>query len=295
MHNYGSDIEVLWISRFDYKYDWVLDNHYHEGFYQLIYLVEGNCEVCIDDRIEKINAPAILFFKPAVIHGLRNIGIKGLCTLDTKFKIFNEMLAKYCDVLPSVIKTSDEMILSLLEDIRKEGLKLDMLYRENCQFLFGQVLVRLIRSLNMKEKRIMISIGKGPMEISDVSSELLKYIHNNYFKRITSIDLEQTVSYTYRHILKVFRKDLGLTPMEYLYRYRIEKAMELLSFGDYELKYVAEILGFNNIHDFSRVFKKIAGVPPGKWKYDNNAGICKDISINPNFKNKNLISVVVDE
>lgn len=292
MQNSVLDIEVLWVSRFDYKQDWVLENHSHVAFYQLIYLVEGSCDVCINGGMDHVCAPAVLFFKPGTDHGLYNVGARGLRTLDTKFKVFNKMLVCSCDTLPPVIRVSDERILTLLEDIRQEGLKLDALYRENCQFIIGQILVRLVRFVRSKENKVVICPEKGQIKISDISSRVLEYIHSNCFKIISSSDLENEMGYTYRYIFKIFKNDLGLTPIEYTRRYRIGKAMELLGFGDYELKYIAEILGFPSVHDFSRAFKKITGVPPGRWRYENDAGICKDISINPFFKNENLIRII---
>ncbi|WP_246359167.1 helix-turn-helix domain-containing protein [Paenibacillus phytorum] len=54
---------------------------------------------------------------------------------------------------------------------------------------------------------------------------------------------------------------------------RIEKAREMIQFTDEPLTRIAELIGFPDIHSFSKAFKKIEGVNPSfyrKKKSSNN-------------------------
>ena len=75
--------------------------------------------------------------------------------------------------------------------------------------------------------------------------------------------------------------------MRYLTQYRVRKAMELIQYSDYALKDVAGLVGFKTIHHFTRVFHEIAGTTPGAWRRKYQAGICKDVVIDPHFSNTN--------
>ena len=61
---------------------------------------------------------------------------------------------------------------------------------------------------------------------------------------------------------KLFHRHLGYGPKEYLQRYRVDRARELLRLGRLSASQVAMQTGFADPFCFSRVFKRIAGGPP---------------------------------
>jgi AraC-like DNA-binding protein len=59
---------------------------------------------------------------------------------------------------------------------------------------------------------------------------------------------------------------VGLPPMQYLARWRIQIAARLLADGDAKVAAVGRQVGYDSEAAFSRAFKKIAGVPPAAWR-----------------------------
>ncbi len=59
---------------------------------------------------------------------------------------------------------------------------------------------------------------------------------------------------------------LGLAPMQYLARWRMQLASDLLSHGDCAVVSVAQQVGYASEAAFVRAFKKATGVPPGRWR-----------------------------
>ncbi len=91
--------------------------------------------------------------------------------------------------------------------------------------------------------------------------------------------IENDISYNYdfnkiaasQHITtsyfrSIFKNITGLTPIEYLNRTRILRALELLQTTDYTIAEVAEIVGIYDPNYFSRLFKQIIGYPPSYFK-----------------------------
>ena len=76
----------------------------------------------------------------------------------------------------------------------------------------------------------------------------------------------------YEYIRKLFKKEIGVTPAEYLLKERMTLAQQLLSsgisnrFSPYSVSQIAEACGFSEPLYFSRVFKKYFGVPPTEYK-----------------------------
>ncbi len=297
VHDSGifNDIEVLWIARFDYKQNWLLSSHSHDDFFQLIYFVEGSCNVTLNGDVRRVESPAILFLPPSFEHGLSGVGVKGLKTLDTKFKITNPALSEICRLIPPAMTIYEDDIYSALEEIREEGEDRDCLYQEYCQLLLGRILIKLVRSSTSlrPDKALPATLSPG-QDRSLIVSRIIGFLEHNYQKKITSDMLEDHIPYSYRYLSRLLEKEIGMTPIEYAEHYRILKAKELLSYGDYELKHISEIIGYPNIHQFSRSFKKVTGMPPGQWREQKRSGIGKDVVIHPEFENTLLIQVIDD-
>ncbi len=67
---------------------------------------------------------------------------------------------------------------------------------------------------------------------------------------------------------RAFKKETGLSPIEYRNRLRIERARTLLSRDICSVSEAAKLLGFESVYYFSRVFKQHTGVAPSQYGKD---------------------------
>jgi AraC-like DNA-binding protein len=65
---------------------------------------------------------------------------------------------------------------------------------------------------------------------------------------------------------RCFHQELGLPPMTYLNRYRVQCARELLERGDQSVTEVALTVGFSDSNYFGRVFRQEVGISPGLYQ-----------------------------
>lgn len=65
---------------------------------------------------------------------------------------------------------------------------------------------------------------------------------------------------------RIFKKQYGITPIEYVNRLKIEKAKFLISSGNYTNEEIALLCGFNDVKYFYVVFKKITGKTTLEYK-----------------------------
>lgn len=76
---------------------------------------------------------------------------------------------------------------------------------------------------------------------------------------------EMNVSKVY--LSRLFKREKNATPIDYFNRLKIEKAVELMrQFPDHSLQEISEILGFNDVYYFGKVFKRIKGDSPAAYK-----------------------------
>lgn len=64
----------------------------------------------------------------------------------------------------------------------------------------------------------------------------------------------------------LFRERVGVPPLEYVARWRVALAQTLLLEGALSMTDVAERVGYGSDVAFSRAFRRVVGVPPGRWR-----------------------------
>ncbi len=73
-------------------------------------------------------------------------------------------------------------------------------------------------------------------------------------------------NYSPSHFFSIFKKKTGFSPINYFNDLKIQKACQYLSFTSMSVKEISYTLGFNDPLYFSRLFKKIMGVPPLRYR-----------------------------
>lgn len=93
----------------------------------------------------------------------------------------------------------------------------------------------------------------------------LDYIAKNYTKKIRNEELASLTGFSTDYFRKIFSQVYGIPPIEYINNLRIKKAKEMLKSDFISITDIAISLGYENIYDFSRSFKKITGISPSKY------------------------------
>jgi len=100
----------------------------------------------------------------------------------------------------------------------------------------------------------------------DVIYKAIDFINNNYMKKIS---LEQVASHVFlspSYFSKVFKDEMKCNFSVYLNKIRIEKSKKFLLSDNVNLVDISDMVGFEDQSYFSKVFKRITGVTPGKYR-----------------------------
>ena len=93
----------------------------------------------------------------------------------------------------------------------------------------------------------------------------LEFIASDVSARISNEQLADLCGMSTVYFRKIFTEVTGVSPIAYVRNLRIKKAREMLRSDYGSITDIAFSLGYNNIYDFSRDFKKHTGVPPTKY------------------------------
>ena len=99
-----------------------------------------------------------------------------------------------------------------------------------------------------------------------LKEKLVSYIHKHYRENFSLNDMAEEFNYTPTYLSEIFKDRIGENFIEFLNKYRISIAKDLLANTGKKINEIAEEAGYNNVTSFIRVFKKYEGVSPGKFK-----------------------------
>lgn len=95
--------------------------------------------------------------------------------------------------------------------------------------------------------------------------EVVAYIHSSYHKNITLKNLAEYSGKKKESFSYLFYQYMGIRPINYLIKYRLEQSIELLKEG-HTVQEVATLVGYSDPLYFSRLFKKHVGYSPSQVK-----------------------------
>ena len=105
-----------------------------------------------------------------------------------------------------------------------------------------------------------------PIEKQQKITLVLEYISQHYNQGITNDSLAAVAGMSTVYFRKLFTSIMGESPIAHVHHLRIEKAKEMLKSDYGTLSDIAQSLGYSNLYDFSRDFKKHTGVAPSKYE-----------------------------
>lgn len=96
--------------------------------------------------------------------------------------------------------------------------------------------------------------------------QAMAYIHDHYKDPIMRADIANSLSINEQYLSRCFNKEIGISPMAYLNRYRILQARKLLEIGELSITQVALEVGISSQSYFSRIFQQETGVTPTAYQ-----------------------------
>lgn len=93
-----------------------------------------------------------------------------------------------------------------------------------------------------------------------------KYIEDNITRKITLSEAAQLVNISESYFSHLFKKETGISFIDYVNEMKIRKACSILSLSSMKVNEIASYLGFNNPNYFNILFKRLTGVTPGNYR-----------------------------
>lgn len=98
---------------------------------------------------------------------------------------------------------------------------------------------------------------------------VLDYMAGNYGTAIQIEEMAKEIGFSPAHFSRLFKSVIGDSPYQFLMRYRVERAAEMLSKTNDPLIDIALACGFADQPHLTRIFKKFRGTTPKSWRLES--------------------------
>lgn len=121
-------------------------------------------------------------------------------------------------------------------------------------YQLGEALDQVYRELTIK------------IQYSPKIKKILKYVDEHYAEDISLNQVADVMEMSVVYVSQLFKKETGMNFTSYLTEVRINKAEELLKTGKYKIYEVSEMVGYQTMQYFSKVFRKVTGQYPKEYR-----------------------------
>ena len=118
----------------------------------------------------------------------------------------------------------------------------------------------------------MSSVGAGVNNVSvntnaeNYIKKACEYIHSRLHTKLTVQEVSTYLNIDRSYLTFLFRRELSLSPQQYILAEKMKTACEYLSTTDYDVSHIAQSVGYEDLFAFSHAFKRVVGTSPSLYR-----------------------------
>ena len=266
---------------FQYMSDFSFPGESHD-FWELVCVDRGEIDALAGDRRLTLKKGNILFHKPNEFHNVLTNGKVSPSLVVIGFECHSPAIKSFEDQLMSVQDTEKELMAQIIVEARNTfSGRLDDPYQEELIFnseplTFGsaqlishyleQLMIHLYRryfsySLPVRSSRFLAEASSG----NDTYNRIVRYMEEHLGERMTIDRICRDNLVGRSQLQKLFRDTKGCGVIEFFSMMKIDTAKQMIRDNQLNFTQIADRLGYNSIHYFSRQFKQITTMTPSEY------------------------------
>ena len=254
--------KLLNVANCKYSADWHSVPHAHNHT-ELFFIVSGKGQFLIQGELFPVDVNSLVIINPNVLHTEISTDAQPLeyIVLSISGIEFTTSENSLC-ILDHF---DDPDISSCLQNILQEMELKKPGYEEICQAYMEILIIRLMRNtaLTAQTEPQVVSSNRQCAAVK-------RYIDLHFKESLTLAQLAEETHMNKYYLAHVFKREYGISPINYLISRRITESKYLLTETDLSMSQIAQVLGFSSLSYFSQVFRKVQGISPMEFRQNAN-------------------------
>lgn len=256
-------------------YNSQVDWHWHNEF-EIVAVSEGVVDCHVGQESFRLKAGEAVFINSRVLHQFtaKDYGIMPNIVFSPEF-IAPEQTVIYDKFIAPIEKSTMEYLVfkNTCEWHNRVLELLSTLFYEISVDGFNELKVRNILSeawvIILEQVRHTLRENKC---VNDANSSgnsvklMIQYIGAHYMEEISLNDIAASVNISKNTAMRYFAANIGVSPVDYLIKYRIGISCKMLRETSDKISHIAGCVGYENTSYFCRLFRKYVGVSPKKYR-----------------------------
>ena len=251
-------VDIFFVDR-EYSYKHLHMIHRHKNFLVLLYIAKESGRYFVGNYEYAVTAGDFVICNANIPHGEDPFQEHHIQTYCLVLSGANLEIAE--DERPIISLGKENPFGELLPAIyqmfhKQEG------YSEVCRHFATGIFLLLQRKLIDRAANLNPKKKKREKLIY----QIMDYINEHYAESLTLNRISAKFFISASHLSHIFKKETGLSPMQYMIQRRIGEAQSLLVETSLPIQEIEDRLGFNDSAHFSKTFKKCVGVTPNEYR-----------------------------
>lgn len=258
--------EILYISDGYFDVTREVPYHYHDSI-EIGIILKGPTNYYINDKSYVVDTGDIIILNPYTSHyEKQEEGISHHMHLGLDNFQFLGYEKNVIPVVSPIIKnapssTFNHIINRLLEE--KDTVK--PFQELTIKLLAAELLAFILREIAEQDLAIA-PINQKEKDTTVLANSIKYYLEVHHSEDISLDSLSSSMYVSPTYLSKLFKKETGDSPINYLIKVRMEKAKVLLTDNSLSIKEIATSVGYQDAYHFSKLFKKYAGISPRDYQ-----------------------------
>lgn len=271
--------KIVTVHYFEYTKDFSFDGESHD-FWELVYVDKGVIDVTADERVYRLKQGEIAFHKPGEFHALKANGTVAPNLVIASFECHARAMRFFCNRIMNISGEQKEYLSCIVKEAGRAFSSslsdpyLTVLERADAS-VFGAeqliktsletLLISLYRSNFIKpssEKSLSVLTERLD---KNIVNDIIEYMTENINSHMEFKDFAELVSISPTRLKAIFKQKTGMGVVQYFRKMKIARAKLFIRENDYNFTQIAQLLGYESIHSFSRQFKAVEGMSPREY------------------------------
>ena len=253
--------KLLNVASSRYGGDWHSVPHTHDHT-ELFFIVSGKGQFLIQDQVFPVDVNNLVIINPNVAHTEDSLNAQPLEYIVLGIEGVELATSENSNGQFCILDHFESLeISSCMRNILREMELKNTGYEDICQAYMEILIIRLMRSTSL-------AVQSEPQVISGnrQCAVVRRYIDLHFKEALTLEQLADEVHMNKYYLSHAFKREYGVSPINYMITRRIEESKYLLAETDLPMSQIAQLLGFSSLSYFSQVFRRSQNTSPLEYR-----------------------------